>query len=935
MINSQKKYKPALQIVPEDKEIPSKWLVEMYPYRDLFLSSIDDTFHPLHMNTHVDENGVFRACRSNFATRDDTLLRYTIIGDYYIALARDFYFNFDFTVKNVKWSLNIKIGQSDYYKSEITVNLTEDICKSTGNEPGAPGHYRGFLDLNEVIKNKKILRSDGSSFEDTVIRFAELYIFFSSPDADDVIEVRHLSLGNRAKDHSDSAIPKGIVRPRSNYIASEILLEDLKCDKDKTIPLAVNMTVENEASLECPSETVRINDAYLYYDFRMESKWDISLYFVDGKGIHLQEIIKHINADGILNGMSIKNDVEPGLPGKYKGAIHLEKLLYYCQSVDKDTYVHDYGRYAKLYDVKISCFGSGTNIINKLSIESPEKVYNKNEFENPEYESTTVNKLAAVRYEKPTVESGIPKEENADEVVHYYGGKISEKTEVYKSTDVKRIYKLGDIQRIYNYPDGYRVDLPVEMNPDFSMAKYICKYIGDDIAVVASKERKLSMDMDENYDKTLTRFIGNPDIQKLHGIEFFEVIRNQKLDNGLTLDVFRGSISDMPQDMKSRYSYIFLHDIDSNIIYRFLLKYKQSYDPSSIEKMIYSSFALIPAYGTADCEELYKYPVIPSYWNDETKAFYKNLCGSDIIKWGIFHTANEAIGLEWNEHYEGHADAHMELVLHYIPADRLFLNIPFTKKVYEQDRVLVLTVRWERLSGVQPIFDLIRGKFDEDMHQLARQIKSIRHPVIVRMENEYNSDWTQACGMLTMCDPEIYRDAWIRFYNIILDEKVDNAIFMSNPQSDDDYPQQRWNYFVNYLPPKEYIQIAGLTIYNMGTTVPFSKFSFEYLYSIVQRKTEEFFSNWPWVIGEFGCAGPFEEVDKPQWIKEMFETCHKFPNIKGALWFDLYDGDDSNKVRDFRLLSPPASARQFVSDIEKQQKISKTERWKTWTGVNP
>ena len=51
------------------------------------------------------------------------------------------------------------------------------------------------------------------------------------------------------------------------------------------------------------------------------------------------------------------------------------------------------------------------------------------------------------------------------------------------------------------------------------------------------------------------------------------------------------------------------------------------------------------------------------------KAFYKNLCGSDIIKWGIFHTANEAIGLEWNEYYEGHADAHMELVLHYIPAD--------------------------------------------------------------------------------------------------------------------------------------------------------------------------------------------------------------------------------------------------------------------------
>ena len=181
-----------------------------------------------------------------------------------------------------------------------------------------------------------------------------------------------------------------------------------------------------------------------------------------------------------------------------------------------------------------------------------------------------------------------------------------------------------------------------------------------------------------------------------------------------------------------------------------------------------------------------------------------------------------------------------------------------------------------------------------------------------------------------MCDPEIYRDCWIRLYDIFLEAGVDNAIFMSNPQSVSDYPGQKWNCYINYLPSKYYMQIVGVTFYNMGTTAPNTALSFKDAYTLVSEQNNKFFSNWPWIIGEFGCASETVGVDKPKWIKEMFENLHLFPNIKGALWFDSFDGGEDNILRDFRLFVPPEALDVFMEGIRNAKKSSKTKPWKTW-----
>ena len=53
---------------------------------------------------------------------------------------------------------------------------------------------------------------------------------------------------------------------------------------------------------------------------------------------------------------------------------------------------------------------------------------------------------------------------------------------------------------------------------------------------------------------------------------------------------------------------------------------------------------------------------------------------------------------------------------------------------------------------------------------MAHQIKEFGHPVIFRLNNEMNSDWTSYSASACMNDPQIYVYLWQKIYNIF--EKV-------------------------------------------------------------------------------------------------------------------------------------------------------------------
>ncbi len=104
--------------------------------------------------------------------------------------------------------------------------------------------------------------------------------------------------------------------------------------------------------------------------------------------------------------------------------------------------------------------------------------------------------------------------------------------------------------------------------------------------------------------------------------------------------------------------------------------------------------------------------------------------------------------------------------------------------------------RWTDAVGMgkeAPILNIYRGKKDNDLRRMAKQIARYGEPTLFRLNNEMNSDWTCWSAVNAMLDPEIFTETWIRMYNIFEEEGANaNCIWVWNPQADYSIPRANW-----------------------------------------------------------------------------------------------------------------------------------------------
>ena len=211
------------------------------------------------------------------------------------------------------------------------------------------------------------------------------------------------------------------------------------------------------------------------------------------------------------------------------------------------------------------------------------------------------------------------------------------------------------------------------------------------------------------------------------------------------------------------------------------------------------------------------------------------------------------------------------------------------------------------MFGYSPSFDILRGKLDDYFRQLAKDIKKYHYPVLFRLNNEMNTDWTSYSGIVSLLDPDIFITTWKRLYNIFEEEGVDNCIWIFNPIHGTT-PFCNWGEYLNYY-PKGMVNMLGLTSYERGNMEQYS--SFKKLYKDLYKKNSPYFSNFPQIISEFGAGaggeilfdyeqGCFKDVNirrnldkQRRWVKDMFIQFNKHPEytkqIKAAIWFSVND----------------------------------------------
>lgn len=466
---------------------------------------------------------------------------------------------------------------------------------------------------------------------------------------------------------------------------------------------------------------------------------------------------------------------------------------------------------------------------------------------------------------------------------------------VSNNNDVKTIIEYDNKQRLVNYPDGYLVDFQNILDYDFSLSPdYIVGY-KDNYSVTLSIEHSPYDDVTWYINHYQNRFYLSEEYRNENNITL--VNNETKEINGkqtIILTLTRNTDSNEYPYKTYTYAYILLHD---KTYARFMFKtdaYSEEYINNCIATL--NSFKEISKKYTANYHMEFE-PTINPNWGPKTVELYNQYLNSNEIDFGIF-SGNDGI-YSSIPNIESKLENDFDIVLIYNHFGNT-LDLDTIDEITYDNKAVELTVQTcvnnnEKLFGYTPIFDIIDGKKDDEIRELAFELTCCNCPILFRLNNEMNSDWTSYSGIIGLSDPEVYKTVWKRIYNIFQEEGVKNCIWIYNP-NDNNYPPNKWNNFLAYYPGNEYVQMIGVTGYNTGTYYAEQNAEkwkeFKDIYDEIQVKYESHFSKFPWIITEF--ASSSVGGDKAKWIENMFNNISNYPNIKAAVWFNSADYNPEN-----------------------------------------
>lgn len=592
-----------------------------------------------------------------------------------------------------------------------------------------------------------------------------------------------------------------------------------------------------------------------------------------------------------------------------------------------------------LTSMLFSCDGSGNNESNNDDIIEKEDVdvlFNEN------YQS--IKKLSEV----PTIEQLMYDEE----VFGSFTGKYQElyknnvldsnlkDGQVGENDDAKYIFYNDDTMRFVNRSEGYAVNLKTDTTyvGDFSVGACRSKLYNKDTTLSISKEvGKNPYDKWKTYrDSWLIRYLNNPEYLKDNNLAYTHdpIIDSNSILNDYLVTVFSIEIKDPGNIKKNFYNFGTIRDIydfKGDVFYTFVMK-STSDRTTDFVNMI-KSFELIHSKGKPSNQLNNMEVKYEENWDEATKKYYDRFITQDRTDWG-FYTS----GLEQKNIVEsklGALEEAMEYKFDLMPTYQHVLSSGSPSKFALQNtidlasgdgfngmRVLHYTYQFTSNNNdvygddmYTPLFDVLRGPnpngdtfFDkrnlinQAFMNIANALKTYKLPVLFRLNNEMNTDWTSYCGMMTLNDPDIFQATWRYLYNFFIEEGVKNTIWIFNPVATST-PYSNWGEDMAYFPGNDYVHALGLTWYEDNNDGKVTYNTFRKDYTAYYNKNNLTWNKFPWIISEFGCGSGgnasgvrFRNASsQAKYVNGMFEDFNDregnpyLQNIKAAIWFNVND----------------------------------------------
>jgi mannan endo-1,4-beta-mannosidase len=232
--------------------------------------------------------------------------------------------------------------------------------------------------------------------------------------------------------------------------------------------------------------------------------------------------------------------------------------------------------------------------------------------------------------------------------------------------------------------------------------------------------------------------------------------------------------------------------------------------------------------------------------------------------------------------------------------------------LYARGAIPMLTWEpWDPGSETTPALDtsneaafklanIIGGTYDPYIRTFARDVKSARGPVMIRLMHEMNGNWYPWSGFANGNTPQEFVAAWRHVHDLFVSEGATNVtwVWSINRESVPDTPA---NAFAAYYPGDSYVDWVSMSGFNWGTSLPGTSwlpFDFWFTNPLAYLKT----TGKPVVLSEFGCvegAG-----DKGAWMTDAYgKIASQHPEVKAVIYFDKLDTRPNGQLMDWRIES--------------------------------
>ena len=678
-------------------------------------------------------------------------------------------------------------------------------------------------------------------------------------------------------------------------------------------------------------------DAVIEYDFTMTcSQTSINFYVGDSLPDLLGDSVtdtqagrQYFKLQKYISGASLDSGSDDLKKGTYKGTVKVS-----------DLDVSDKGcvdGMVALTAIKVYAVGStGTSLtINKLQVTA---------YKEPSGRATSKEPLEAVRPALIDIEetAGLP---SLTAMELYVDGERSSASSMNTLADNKKIYHTVTSQRIINYARGYKIDVPMDWEEDYTLGALRSRYTNSHFSLTLTREDRnpygnTASSWETYRTEWLDRYINDSTYLSNNGMKYQRtpVVSTTMLD-GYEVRTYDIEFSNKANLDMPYYSIAVIRKPKEYTVF-YLMILKADVPTTSVVDRLVRSFERVTMQGTPVNAQGQYETTIPSNWNAETKAYYEKLMSQQETDFGFFSASmvprsdstyssqRSKIQSEYNRlsTATGYDYAIMPTYTH-LKYGSSYNNFPTDManefaggNGFNGKPVLQFTYQFTAnnngsMYATNPVFDVLRGSHDAQFRKLAKEIKAYGKPVLFRLNNEMNTDWTSYCGIVSLLDTDVFVESWQRMYDIFREEGVDNCIWIFNPVTPST-PYCAWGEALCYMPGADYVQVLGLTNYEMGNDSKLT--SFQTRYTECYEAFKDYFIDYPWILSEFAAgAGGEMKYDwnlddwvsttkgrnaskQAAWVRDMF-TClnnkdeYEFcRNIVGAVWFSVNDSTEIN-----------------------------------------